>query len=161
MPKMFAQYSHLNESFGEVSGGSVDSPSGEKTFANEDASLNDGAMAMDEACGLLSETLDLKPGEALLLLVEFDWDMERAQDAFLRDPLGLRHALGLPPPGEPFFQPHSGDKDRTCQICFCELGEILPCGHRFCDECWTQTIKVGCLSACLPVYLPMPESVGR
>ena len=160
VPVMRAQYSHLNESFGEVSGGgsSEDSASAGKTFANEDASLLDGAVAFDEACSLLCDTLGLEPGEALLLLVHFDFDRKRAVDAFLRDPDGSRQVLGLPPPGAPLFLPQ--DKDATCQICFEETEpspEVLPCGHRFCAECWTQTLQVRAMHASFPLHT---KSVG-
>ena len=145
-PRMTAQYSHLNESFGEMSGGggTVDSRSAEKTFASEDESLNDGAIALDETCNLLCHTLGLQPGEALLLLVAFDFDRERAVEAFLRDAKWSRQALGLPSPGAPLFLPQG--KDRTCQICFDDTDpppEVLPCGHRFCSDCWTQALQVG------------------
>ena len=83
-----------------------------QTYVDEDASLDDGALALEEACSLLCETLGLLQGEALLLLVEFDWDRKAAVEAFLADPKGSRHAAGIQPKGTQLFLPEGEELPR-------------------------------------------------
>lgn len=115
-------------------------------FADESASASEGAIALDEAIEMLSSTLGLPEGQALVLLSAFDWDRKACAEAFLADPKSTRRMVGPHSIGASVFKPaakSSASSVKECSVCFGETeNPELVCGHLFCSVCLSMQIEV-------------------
>ncbi|KAI3986143.1 hypothetical protein MKX01_027414 [Papaver californicum] len=104
----------------------------------------------------VSNTLSISRVSATILLRHYNWNVEKAQDAWFADEENVRKDLGLLE-----VVPIQYKEDTIkCKICFDEFGRdgmcAASCGHLFCNFCWTQyvSIKISDGPGCLKLRCP-------
>ena len=156
----------------------AESPGAKK--AREDdagpARVEDGAsvlMGADEVAKMMlakvrqiSELLDVPRDCAEVLLRQKGWSPERLTEQYWADGEKLRKAAGL----EKWTWP-DGERSSvtlpaaagtvTCRICFDEVpadkARAAPCGHSFCDECYSGYLDNAVQEGSSCVLAPCPE----
>ncbi|RPA79156.1 hypothetical protein BJ508DRAFT_211354 [Ascobolus immersus RN42] len=112
---------------------------------HSDQQIRSGQQAQFEE---ISNILGLDIGQAALLLRHFKWQKEKLIEQYMDNPDSINKAVGIRPEAHEDTK-ITKVKDFVCDIC-CDDGDsmetfALPCGHRYCVECYrhylTQKIK--------------------
>jgi ariadne-1 len=120
----------------------------------------DDVSARQKRCVMDCENLlDLRPGEAFVLLREHAWDLDRLQEAWFDNEDKVRRRCGLGPRGVPSSS-SSAACSTSCPICMQTVNEVvlLDCGHGFCPDCWRQYLNTqvadgkAAIQACCPQH---------
>ncbi|MQM20092.1 hypothetical protein Taro_053107 [Colocasia esculenta] len=101
---------------------------------------------------------------ACALLVRYDWDLGRVQDAWFTNEEAVRGDLGLLLEGDVGRRAVAlGKKLLKCRICLedecpCDQMSSAACGHLFCDVCWGVYIHTAVADGpgCLTLRCPDP-----
>lgn len=134
-----------------------------KTFEDEESSLDVGILELDNAVQSICDTLNVLPGDALLLLVSNKWDKAAAVDFFVSDEIGAKKIAGI------IGNNAVSSVASECGVCLDALGDdaTLLCGHGFCKDCWESQLEVkvkerpsGAVSCMWPkCFKPVSEEV--
>ncbi|EGC37299.1 hypothetical protein DICPUDRAFT_94109 [Dictyostelium purpureum] len=97
-----------------------------------------------EMANTLSDQIDLKPGNAILLLQYFKWDVDRILSEYFEDPESYCSKAGIINPSNASNYDNTSishfPQNSVCIICFEQSnGDFysLPCGHGpYCLGCW-------------------------
>ncbi|KAI3911170.1 hypothetical protein MKW92_033379 [Papaver armeniacum] len=96
---------------------------------------------------------------ATILLQYYNWDVDKALDAWFADEEKVRKDVGL----LEVVPIQSTENIIKCRICFDEFRRdgmcATACGHLFCNWCWTQyvSIKISDGPGCLTLRCPEPS----
>jgi ariadne-1 len=108
---------------------------------------------MDELVELLGASSD----DVLLLLRHCRWDVEQLTETFYDSPEVLRRRAGV-------TEGNVHARGELCGICFCDPPvPVLPCGHGYCKDCWTQYVSLAVAEGkgCLDLRCPEPKCSER
>lgn len=177
------------EEWGEVSSSSRPDRGGSATVAGgvsaECLSVPEVGIRIGEIAAEVCELTGLSTDDANLCLRHFAWQKDRFTEAWFQDPdhtckkvcitpgIWDEASIGTtscgssgsmsPPDSPPTGQVLAPDAVLTCQICFDDATGVempcLPCGHRFCRDCWGGLLKceVGEGTSCLLTRCPDPK----
>ncbi|KAI3911172.1 hypothetical protein MKW92_033381 [Papaver armeniacum] len=107
----------------------------------------------------VSNTLSIPRISATILLRHYNWDVEKAHEAWFSDEEKVRKDVGL----IDVVPVQYTDNIIKCGICFDEFPRddmcAASCGHLFCNLCWEQyvSIKISDGPGCLKLRCPEPS----
>ncbi|KAI3911171.1 hypothetical protein MKW92_033380 [Papaver armeniacum] len=113
-----------------------------------------------------STSLSIPTESATILLLYYNWDVDKAQDAWFADEDKVRKDVGL----QEVVPIQNTENIIKCPICFDEFERdgmcATTCGHLFCNMCWTQYVSIKIIDGpgCLRLRCPEPScgvAVGR
>ncbi|XP_026442988.1 probable E3 ubiquitin-protein ligase ARI8 [Papaver somniferum] len=117
----------------------------------------------------VSNTLSIARVSAIILLRHYNWDVDKAQDAWFADEEKVRKDVGLLEKQEKIELPIQNTENTIkCRICLDEfardfMSAAATCGHLFCNLCWTQyviaSLKISDEPGSLQLGCPDPSCV--
>ncbi|KAI3955539.1 hypothetical protein MKW98_028484 [Papaver atlanticum] len=109
----------------------------------------------------VTNTLSISRVSATILLRHYNWDVEKAHEAWFTTEEKVRKDVGLLE--EQVVRIHNMENIIKCSVCFddfdCDDMSAANCGHLFCESCWTQYIsmKINDGPECLMLRCPNPS----
>lgn len=97
---------------------------------------------MEQRINDTMEALNIPTAAAVALLCDMEWNCQRVLEAFMDDPDRLLCKAGVDRRCSIFVELKSDGEgeDEDCPICMESLSGLrsmsMPCGHKFCVECW-------------------------
>ncbi|XP_026431650.1 probable E3 ubiquitin-protein ligase ARI7 [Papaver somniferum] len=107
----------------------------------------------------VSNTLSISRVSGTILLRHYNWDVEKAHEAWFSDEEKVRKDVGL----LEVVPVQYTDNTIRCGICFDDFPRdnmcAASCGHLFCNLCWTQYINININDGpgCLMLRCPEPS----
>ncbi|XP_026443031.1 probable E3 ubiquitin-protein ligase ARI7 [Papaver somniferum] len=106
-----------------------------------------------------STSLSIPTESATILLQYYNWDVDKAQDAWFADEDKARKDVGL----QEVVPIQNTENIIKCRICFDEFERdgtcATTCGHLFCNMCWAQYVSIKIIDGpgCLRLRCPEPS----